>query len=149
MTPITGRIWRALTSTMTSSERQTGLGSHTQVHYRWLSLRTFATGYGFDACFPMYKSVPDVVTLRTGQWGRPTYSTAGVFGMLAGVIAGMVESIGDYYACARLSGAPPPPGHAINRGIRTSVQCVSVREIFRCNYIKSTSILVFVFILRY
>ena len=25
--------------------------------------------------------------------------------------------MGDYYACARLSGAPPPPKHAINRGI--------------------------------
>lgn len=29
----------------------------------------------------------------------------------------MVESVGDYYACARLVGAPPPPRHAINRGI--------------------------------
>ena len=29
----------------------------------------------------------------------------------------MVESVGDYYACARLSGAPPPPVHAVNRGI--------------------------------
>ena len=29
----------------------------------------------------------------------------------------MIESVGDYYACARLSGAPPPPSHAINRGI--------------------------------
>ena len=37
--------------------------------------------------------------------------------MFAGILAGMVESIGDYYACARLSGAPPPPDHAINRGI--------------------------------
>ena len=37
--------------------------------------------------------------------------------MIAGVIAGVVESIGDYYACARMSGAPPPPPHAINRGI--------------------------------
>ena len=37
--------------------------------------------------------------------------------MLPGVIAAMVESLGDYYACARLSGAPPPPIHAINRGI--------------------------------
>lgn len=37
--------------------------------------------------------------------------------MLAGVIASMIESIGDYYACARLSGAPPPPAHAVNRGI--------------------------------
>ena len=29
----------------------------------------------------------------------------------------MIESVGDYYACARLAGAPPPPSHAINRGI--------------------------------
>ena len=42
-------------------------------------------------------------------------SVAGFVGMLAGVFAGIVESIGDYYACARLSGAPPPPPHAINR----------------------------------
>lgn len=52
-----------------------------------------------------------------GQWGTPTVSAAGVFGMLAGVLASMIESVGDYYACARLAGAPPPPKHAINRGI--------------------------------
>lgn len=51
------------------------------------------------------------------QWGVPTVSAAGVFGMLAGVLASAVESVGDYYACARLSGAPRPPTHAINRGI--------------------------------
>ena len=37
--------------------------------------------------------------------------------MVAGVLASMIESIGDYFACARLSGAPPPPTHAVNRGI--------------------------------
>ena len=47
----------------------------------------------------------------------PTVSAAGVFGMLAGVITSIIESVGDYYACARLAGAPPPPKHAINRGI--------------------------------
>lgn len=52
-----------------------------------------------------------------GQWGTPTISVGAVFGMLAGVLASMIESIGDYYACARLSGAPPPPKHALNRGI--------------------------------
>ncbi|XP_053318289.1 solute carrier family 23 member 1-like isoform X2 [Spea bombifrons] len=52
-----------------------------------------------------------------GQWGLPTISFAGVFGILAGVISSMIESVGDYHACARLSGAPPPPKHAINRGI--------------------------------
>ncbi len=39
--------------------------------------------------------------------------------MLAGVLASAIESVGDYYACARLSGAPPPPPHAISRGIGT------------------------------
>lgn len=47
----------------------------------------------------------------------PTVSLAGVVGILAGVISSMIESVGDYHACARLSGAPPPPKHAINRGI--------------------------------
>ena len=47
----------------------------------------------------------------------PTVSAAGVFGILAAVIASVIESVGDYYACARLSCAPPPPVHAINRGI--------------------------------
>ena len=59
------------------------------------------------------------------QWGWPTVSIAGVLGMLAGVVASAIESIGDYYACARLSGAPPPPIHAINRGIGTEgIGCV-------------------------
>ncbi|KAM9376103.1 xan_ur_permease domain-containing protein [Pholidichthys leucotaenia] len=52
-----------------------------------------------------------------GQWGVPTVSLAGVVGIFAGVISSMIESVGDYHACARLSGAPPPPKHAINRGI--------------------------------
>lgn len=51
------------------------------------------------------------------QWGLPTVSTVGVFGMLSGVLTAMIESLGDYYACARLTGAPPPPLHAVNRAI--------------------------------
>lgn len=39
----------------------------------------------------------------------PAVSLAGVFGMMAGIICSMAESVGDYYACARLSGAPPSP----------------------------------------
>lgn len=60
-------------------------------------------------CFCFYPNL--------GQWGVPTVSLAGVVGILAGVISSMIESVGDYHACARLSGAPPPPKHAINRGI--------------------------------
>ncbi|XP_019630437.1 PREDICTED: solute carrier family 23 member 1-like [Branchiostoma belcheri] len=70
-----------------------------------------------DARTSVLKEAPWFYFPYPGQWGTPTVSAAGVFGMLAGVLASMVESVGDYYACARLSGAPPPPIHAINRGI--------------------------------
>ncbi|TRY66050.1 hypothetical protein DNTS_002687 [Danionella cerebrum] len=62
---------------------------------------------------------------QSGQWGLPTVSVSSVLGMMAGVLASTMESIGDYYACARLSGAPPPPTHAINRGIAVEgVGCI-------------------------
>lgn len=37
--------------------------------------------------------------------------------MLAATITSIIESVGDYYACARVSNVPPPPAHAVNRGI--------------------------------
>jgi len=51
------------------------------------------------------------------QWGFPQFGVAAIVGMFAGYIASIVESIGDYYACARLSGAPMPSKETINRGI--------------------------------
>ncbi|XP_026729143.1 solute carrier family 23 member 2 isoform X2 [Trichoplusia ni] len=54
-----------------------------------------------------------------GQWGVPTVSVAGVLGMLAGVLACTVESISYYPTTARMCAAPPPPLHAINRGLGT------------------------------
>lgn len=52
-----------------------------------------------------------------GQWGTPTVTLSGVLGMLAGVLACTVESISYYPTTSRMCGAPPPPVHAINRGI--------------------------------
>ncbi|NXA08229.1 S23A1 protein, partial [Sapayoa aenigma] len=57
------------------------------------------------------------------QWGLPTVTSAAVLGMFSATLAGIIESIGDYYSCARLAGAPPPPVHAINRGIFTEGIC--------------------------
>lgn len=51
------------------------------------------------------------------QWGMPTFTLGAIVGVLAGVVVSIVESVGDYHACARLSAAPPPPLHAVNRGI--------------------------------
>ncbi|XP_031453832.1 solute carrier family 23 member 1 isoform X2 [Phasianus colchicus] len=59
------------------------------------------------------------------QWGLPTVTSAAVLGMFSATLAGIIESIGDYYSCARLSGAPAPPVHAINRGIFTEgISCI-------------------------
>ncbi|XP_048746232.2 solute carrier family 23 member 2-like isoform X2 [Ostrea edulis] len=52
-----------------------------------------------------------------GQWGMPTLSAASYMGMLAATLTSIIESVGDYYACARISGESPPPAHAVNRGI--------------------------------
>ncbi|XP_003738546.1 solute carrier family 23 member 2 [Galendromus occidentalis] len=51
------------------------------------------------------------------QWGAPTFTLGAIVGILAGVVVSIVESVGDYHACARLSAAPSPPLHAVNRGI--------------------------------
>lgn len=55
------------------------------------------------------------------KWGFPDLGSstlwAGVFGMLAGYLASMIESIGDYYACARMSEAPVPTPRMISKGL--------------------------------
>ncbi|WP_408959201.1 uracil-xanthine permease family protein [Natrinema sp. 74] len=51
------------------------------------------------------------------QWGVPQVTTAFVIGMFAGVLASMVESIGDYYAVANLSGSGAPSEKRMNHGI--------------------------------
>lgn len=43
-------------------------------------------------------------SLFTVQFGLPTFSSEAVVGMFAAVLASAVESVGDYYACARLGG---------------------------------------------
>ncbi|CAN2390243.1 transepithelial L-ascorbic acid transport [Pristimantis euphronides] len=82
----------------------------------WLSPH-FAGQVGYSHLFegrsPFLGPTPRVPS----QWGLPTITIAGVLGMFSATLAGIIESMGDYYACARLSGAPPPPVHAINRGI--------------------------------
>lgn len=44
-------------------------------------------------------------------------SAAGFLGMLAATLSSVVESIGDYYAAARICHAPIPPPSAMNRAI--------------------------------
>lgn len=51
------------------------------------------------------------------QWGMPEFTTAFIIGMFAGVLASIVESIGDYYAVANMTGNGAPSEQRINHGI--------------------------------
>ncbi|XP_053406924.1 solute carrier family 23 member 2-like [Mercenaria mercenaria] len=51
------------------------------------------------------------------QFGTPTVSSVGYVGFLVVTLVSVLESVCDYHAAARMTGAPPPPPHAVNRGI--------------------------------
>ena len=87
---------------------------------------------GYFFFFKRELNLQIIVSLLVGQWGTPTVSYAGVLGMLTGLLASLIESVGDYHACARLSGALPPPKHAMNRGIAAEGIGVFVAGAFGC-----------------
>ena len=73
---------------------------------------------------PNCKSNPDVLRDALwaklpypGQWGAPRFYGWAIGPMIGAMVVSMVESVGDYYACASLSGAPPPSGSVIARGL--------------------------------
>ena len=54
------------------------------------------------------------------KYGLPQLNSitlAGTFGMLAGFLASMIESVGDYYSCARIAEAPVPTAKMISKGL--------------------------------
>ncbi|MDF1813560.1 MAG: solute carrier family 23 protein [Verrucomicrobiales bacterium] len=77
----------------------------------------FPQGHASHVSFDAVREAPWVRVPYPFQWGIPTFSLAAVVGMLAGYIASMIESTGDYFAAARMSEAPVPDSKTVNRGI--------------------------------
>jgi nucleobase transporter 1/2 len=68
------------------------------------------------------------------KWGFPelnSITVAGSFGMLAGFLASMIESVGDYYSCARISEAPVPTEKMISKGLGAEGLGCLVASIFQ------------------
>ena len=80
---------------------------------------TFAAGHPAHVSAASVRAAPWFRVPYPFQWGLPIFGAAGIVGMLAGYLASVIESVGDYYACARLAGAPVPTPRMINRGIGT------------------------------
>jgi xanthine/uracil permease len=51
------------------------------------------------------------------QWGTPRFEAAFAIGMIAGMLASVIESFGDYHAVARMAGRGAPSPQRINHGI--------------------------------
>ncbi|HXV62046.1 MAG TPA: solute carrier family 23 protein [Vicinamibacteria bacterium] len=77
----------------------------------------FPEGHAAHVSMDNVRSAPWIRVPYPFQWGWPVFGLAATVGMLAGYLASMVESVGDYYACARLAGAPVPTPSTVNRGI--------------------------------
>ncbi|MAE27458.1 MAG: solute carrier family 23 protein [Planctomycetota bacterium] len=77
----------------------------------------FPAGHPAHVSLANVESAPLLRVPYPFQWGLPVFGGAALVGMLAGYLASIVESVGDYYACARLSGAPTPDAKVVSRGI--------------------------------
>ena len=51
------------------------------------------------------------------QFGAPVFRGYAIVPMIGSMLAAMIESVGDYYSCANISGAPPPTSGIIVRGL--------------------------------
>jgi nucleobase transporter 1/2 len=67
--------------------------------------------------FSSLERVPWVTLPYPFQWGWPIFRLDAALGMVAGFLASVCESIGDYHACARIIEEPPPSDKTINLGI--------------------------------
>ncbi len=86
-------------------------------HPSYVDTCKLAVSPWFSIPYPFQWGVPVEGGAEVTTFGWPVFSAAAIVGLLAGVIASMVESIGDYYAAARLSGAPVPTAAVVNKGI--------------------------------
>ncbi|ADB59901.1 Xanthine/uracil/vitamin C permease [Haloterrigena turkmenica DSM 5511] len=89
----------------------------------WVVAAALSAGGVITDAHPGYVALGDVtdtqplLPIYPFQWGTPQITTAFVIGMFAGVLASIVESIGDYYAVANLTGSAAPSEKRINHGI--------------------------------
>ncbi len=71
------------------------------------------------------------------KWGFPSFNAitvAGALGMIAGYISSMIESVGDYYSCARIAEAPVVTEKMINKGIGAEGLGCLIASLFQtCN----------------
>ncbi len=62
----------------------------------------------------MFRTDPSEIFL---PWGPPKFHIGFIFAVLAGYLASMIESFGDYHACSQMAGGGDPTPKQLSRGI--------------------------------
>ncbi|KAL7570575.1 hypothetical protein ACA910_017627 [Epithemia clementina (nom. ined.)] len=70
-----------------------------------------------DGARDLIDEMPFVRIPYPGQWHGFKFEIYGIVPMMGAVVASMIESVGHYYTCAHVSGAPPPTPGIISRGL--------------------------------
>ncbi|XP_076461907.1 solute carrier family 23 member 1-like [Babylonia areolata] len=70
-----------------------------------------------DAKAGLVEATPWLLFTYPGQFGAPSFNLAAFVGFTAAVLSSVVESVGDYVTAARSCEVPPPPQHAVSRGL--------------------------------
>lgn len=69
-----------------------------------------------------------------GQYGPFSFSTAACLSFLIATLISVLDSVGDYYACAKICRVPAPPRHAVNRGIMIEGVCSILSGAVGCGH---------------
>ncbi|XP_052282148.1 solute carrier family 23 member 1-like isoform X2 [Dreissena polymorpha] len=73
-----------------------------------------------------------------GQFGAFSFNGAAFLSCMIATLISVLDSIGDYYACARVCRVPAPPKHAVNRGIMIEGLCSMISGTVGCGHATST-----------
>ncbi|XP_053407237.1 solute carrier family 23 member 1-like isoform X1 [Mercenaria mercenaria] len=73
-----------------------------------------------------------------GQFGAMSFSSTALVGCLLATILSILDSVGDYFACARACHVPPPPRHAVNRGLTIEGLCTFLAGTVGCGHATTT-----------
>ncbi|WAQ93794.1 S23A2-like protein [Mya arenaria] len=73
-----------------------------------------------------------------GQFGEFKFNSGAFLSCMIATLVSVLDSIGDYYACAKAARVPPPPRHAMNRGILVEGFCSMVSGAVGCGHATGT-----------
>ena len=73
-----------------------------------------------------------------GQFGAFQFSFSALVGCLLATILSILDSVGDYFACAKACSVPPPPRHAVNRGLTIEGLCTFLAGCVGCGHATTT-----------